>query len=273
MHRTGTQQLEAPVNRTPSREAAPRASEEQLDRVYRELLRTLLLSSTHKRSLRRRGFDDAAIEKGDYRSVPTEAQAQEITAQLEPLGLGGIPGFYREGSRWCMVKLGPGILVPFRNRCGLIVGIQIRNDSYKTHGSKYFWLSSFDRNCGASSGSPNHWSKPELLTSASEVLITEGGLKADVVSHFLSVPVVAAAGVGTFGQDFGVQLQANYPHLTGVICFDSDWRTKPQVKAALISLQRQLTAAGLPWKVRCWPTEFKGYDDFLLSVFQTEAAA
>jgi len=196
-----------------------------------------------------------------------------IAAQLAPLGLDGIPGFYKDSNSWRLVKVRPGILVSVRNRSGLIVGIQIRHDSYDASSPKYVWLSSSNRNCGTSSGAPIHWSKPELLVSATEVLITEGALKGDLISRFLSVPVIAAAGVGLFGRNFAVQLKANYPRITAVICFDSDWCTKPQVKAALIALQRQLTAAGVPWKVRCWPIKFKGYDDFLLPIYRTETAA
>jgi hypothetical protein len=273
MHRTVVQQREDPVHRSPSRRAAPRASEEQLGRVYRALLRMLPLSAAHKQSLRRRGLDDAAIEINGYRSAPTEAQARAITPQLASLGLEGIPGFYQEGGRWRVVKLRPGILAPVRNRSGLIVGIQIRHDSYDACRPKYVWLSSANRNCGTSSDAPIHWAKPELLASATEVLLTEGGLKADVISQVLSVPAIAAAGVGLFGRDFGVLLKAHHPNITAVICFDSDWRTKLQVKCALTALQRQLTAASVLWRVRCWPIKFKGYDDFLLSILPTEVAA
>lgn len=272
MHRTQVQQLASPAVRSTSRKAPPRASEEQLDRVYRAVLRILSLSAAHKQGLRRRGLDDAAIESRGYRSAPTEAQAQAIAVQLTPLGLDGIPGFHKAGDRWCLIGIRPGILIPVLNVKGQICGIQLRRDNYQD-GGKYAWLSSANRDCGTSSGAPIHWSKPELLSSQSQVILTEGGLKADVISHFLSVPVIAGAGVGQFGREFGAQLKANYPNITPVICFDSDWRIKPQVKAALIALQRQLTVAGVQWKVRCWPGEDKGYDDYLLSSFQSEVAA
>jgi Domain of unknown function (DUF3854) len=272
MHRTQAQQL-AHITKSRSHNAPPRASEERLDRVYRELLRMLSLCPAHKQRLRRRGFDDAAIENRGYRSTPTEAQARTIAAQLAPLGLEGIPGFFRDNNRWRLVRLGLGLLIPIRNRKGLIVGIQIRNDNYEARRPKYIWLSSAGYFRGTSSGAPLHWSKPGLEASATEVLLTEGGLKADVISHFLSVPVIAAAGVGLFGREFGAQLKANHPNITAVICFDSDWRSKLQVTAALIRLQRQLTAAGVKWKVRCWPSEYKGYDDYLSAIFSKEVAA
>lgn len=272
MHRTQVQQLASPAVRSTSRKAPPRASEEQLDRVYRALLRKLSLSAAHRQSLRRRGFDDTAIESRGYRSAPTEAQAHAIAVQLAPLGLDGIPGFHKAGDRWCLISIRPGILIPVLNVKGQICGIQLRRDNY-ADGGKYVWFSSANRNCGTSSGAPIHWSKPDLLAAATEVLLSEGALKGDLISHFLSVPVIAAAGVGLFGRKFGAQLKAAYPNINVVICFDSDWRIKSQVKAALMALQRQLTAAGVKWKVRCWSSDYKGYDDYLLSSFQSEVAA
>jgi hypothetical protein len=88
-------------------------------------------------------------------------------------------------------------------------------------------------------------------------------MKGDLVAQFLRSPVIAAAGVGLFPKIFGTKLKTLYPNLTAIIAFDADWREKPHVKAALIALQRQLTAAGVKWKVRCWASEYKGYDDFL----------
>jgi len=166
----------------------------------------------------------------------------------------------------------PGILIPILNIRGQICGIQLRRDNYSNHG-KYVWVSSAKRNYGTSSGAPLHWSRPKLLASASEVLLTEGALKADVISYFLSVPIIAAAGVGLFGREFGAKLKTNYPNITAVIGIDSDWRTKPQVKAALMALQRQLTAAGLTWKMRLWSSQHKGYDDYLLAEFSNGLAA
>jgi hypothetical protein len=273
MHRTQVQQPESPAVRSASRNGLSRASEEQLDRVYRKLVTMLSLSPAHNHNLRRRGLDEVAIKNRGYRSAPTEAQARTIAARLAPLGLDGIPGFYVDGNRWRLVKLRLGVLVPVRNRTGLIVGIQIRHDDYDARRPKYIWLSSAGYFRGTSSGAPLHWANYKIFPSAGELLVTEGALKGDLIAHFLGVPVIAAAGVTLFGRNFGATLKALYPDVTAIICVDSDWSTKPQVKTALTVLQRQLTAASVPWRVRCWPMEHKGYDDYLLSLFQTEVAA
>jgi hypothetical protein len=188
------------------------------------------------------------------------------------LGLNGVPGFFKVEGMWVLVDLLPGILIPIRNFIGQIVGVQIRHDDPASI-AKYLWLSSANRTDGTSSGAPLHWARPELLVNSSEVLLTEGALKGDLISHFLSVPVIAAAGVGLFGRDFATDLKRAYPNLKGAICFDSDWRTKPQVLCQLESLQKQLTQAGIVWTVRCWGTDFKGYDDYLAATRSGEVAA
>jgi hypothetical protein len=256
--------------------SAPRprfgASEDHLHLVFTSLLRMLGLSSNHLNSLLGRGFERRTIQENHYASAPTEERGNRIAAELVPLGLEGVPGFHKVGDRWRLVKLAPGILVPVRNERSQIVGIQIRHDDYGINRSRYVWLSSAGRVRGASSGAPLHWAKCQLLACAAEVLLTEGALKADLIAQFLGVPVIAAAGVALFGNNFGATLKRLYPDITAIICFDADWRVKPHVKAPLIALQRQLTAAGVKWRVRCWPSEHKGYDDYLFASRRKEAA-
>jgi hypothetical protein len=103
------------------------------------------------------------------------------------------------------------------------------------------------------------------------VLLTEGALKADVASYLLDAPVIAAAGVHNFGQDFAANLRVKFPNLrTTFIAFDSDFRVKPQVKAALEKLMRDLAGVGFKVRVRTWPPEFKGLDDYLLALASSQ---
>jgi hypothetical protein len=101
-------------------------------------------------------------------------------------------------------------------------------------------------------------------------MLTEGALKADIASYILDAPVIAAAGVSCFGADFPADLKAKFPSLrTILIAFDSDWRVKPQVKSALEKLMRGLSGAGFRVKVRTWPPQHKGIDDYLLAFSQS----
>ena len=100
-----------------------------------------------------------------------------------------------------------------------------------------------------------------------EAIITEGALKANVISSFLDAPVVGVAGTSSFNETFGDYLKEELPDLRRVvIAYDTDWMKKKEVRRALLRLQRVLTKAGLRWKLRTWPGEYKGYDDFLLAV-------
>ena len=48
----------------------PKRDVREIDNVYRALLSILTLSDEHKKNLRKRGLNDAAIQKHQYRSVP-----------------------------------------------------------------------------------------------------------------------------------------------------------------------------------------------------------
>jgi DNA primase len=236
LHRTHFQLRGGAIQDLSSQTGLSRASDEHLDRVYRTLLGTFSLSKVHTQSLRKRGLDDAAIESDAYKSSPSAEWKKEIIAKLDHLDLEGVPGFYKHDGNWTIAKIPPGILIPVFNSTRQICGIQIRLDAPVT-GAKYIWFSSSKRPYGTSSGAPFHWSKPKILIKMDKLLVTEGALKANVISCFLGVPVVAAAGVSCFGRNFAKSLKANHPNITVVICFDSDWRSKEQVRNALKALR------------------------------------
>ncbi len=233
--------------------------------VYSALLSEhLSLSEQHLEALRARGLSDAAIARNGYGSTPDDIGDVDVVA---PLGLEGVPGFYKQAGKWRLVSIAQGILIPVRDSQGHIRGLQIRRDDTSDGRGKYFWLSSANRPSGTSSGAPVHFSKPQLIPNTTEILITEGALKADVCAHLLGVPVIAAAGVNNFGAEFAANLKKRFPQLTKtIIAFDADFRTKPQVKDALIKLKRSLMVADFTPVVRVWPPAFKGLDDYLLSL-------
>ena len=237
----------------------PRASDEHIDLVYGSFLLN-------------RGLSKSAIESNCYRSSPTREMTAEIVKHNKYLGLEGVPSFFKRGGEWVMTNVPAGILIPVRNSANKICGIQIRVDE-PAGGSRYIWFSSSRHPSGTSSGAPVHWSKPERLVTDNELLLTEGALKANVISHFLDVPVIAAAGVRSFGTNFANSIMAAYANVTVIICFDSDWRSKEEVRNALKALRRQLTDGGVQWRVRSWSSEFKGYDDYLFDYFRTGVVA
>jgi len=241
-----------------------RAPVEHVDAVLTTLIRAhLTLAPEHHQSLEARGLPPERVRADGYASTPDERRGDEIAASLAEFDLRGVPGFFRDGSRWRMKRYPNGFFIPVRNERSQIVGLQIRCDDPKA--GKYLWFSSANMREGTGSGAPVHFARPHLLPAASEVLITEGSLKANVIAHFTGSPVVAAAGVGNFGQDFGARLYALAPHVTPIIAFDADWMIKPQVAAALEKIKKELKRAGFRIKVRTWPSRHKGLDDFLLA--------
>ncbi len=248
-----------------------RASVEHVDAVLTTLLRKYLtLSSEHKKKLLARGMSEQEIERHGYVSTPGAGEGERIAGELSAFNLEGVPGFFMQGGAWRMRDFGTGIFVPVRDEHLRIVGCQIRRDDVADGQPKYIWFSSAGKPHGTSSSSPLHYARPHLLCGASEVLLTEGALKADVVSYFMDAPVIAAAGVNNFGRDFAATLREKFPNLrTTFIAFDSDFRVKPQVKAALEKLMRELSGAGFKVRVRTWPPEYKGLDDYLLAFSQS----
>jgi hypothetical protein len=249
-----------------------RASVDHTAVVLAALLRKhLTLAERHRAALLTRGLSESEIERNGYASAPTTDEGDRIARGLSIYGLDGVPGFHKYGGEWRMRDYGDGIFVPVRDERLRVVGCQIRRDDVADGQPKYIWFSSNNYPHGTSSGSPVHYARPHLLHDASEVVITEGALKADIASYLLGAPMIAAAGVNNFQASFPADLKTKFPNLkTTVVAFDSDFRVKPQVKAALEKLMRGLSGAGFRVKVRTWPPHMgKGIDDYLLAFSQS----
>jgi hypothetical protein len=98
------------------------------------------------------------------------------------------------------------------------------------------------------------------------VLITEGALKADRISEFSHVAIVALAGVSAMNPDkFTSYIRQAFPKLRkAIMVFDMDWKEKKEVKEALLRLQQALRTGGLEVDIRTWDEALgKGFDDAL----------
>ncbi|MBA3804091.1 MAG: DUF3854 domain-containing protein [Acidobacteria bacterium] len=244
-----------------------RADADHCDGVYSTLVRSLLtLRDGHRAKLIGRGLSDEEIDRTGLRSAPRPEECAVIGDALAKYDLRGVPGFYHERGRWLLRDLGSGVLIPVRDARSRIRALQLRRDDGAL---RYVWLSTPSDKFvdGASSGAPIHFARHQRIRETGEALITEGALKGMIISHFLGAGVIAVGGTSAFSDGFGAMLKAELPELRRVtICYDADWTAKREVKKALLRLQRNLSRAGLRWKVRTWPGEAKGYDDYLLSV-------
>lgn len=177
------------------------------DKVYRELLRHLVLKEHHRQDLKRRGLDDEMIkmmeEKG-YKS--TNDQNSELIARRmikNGMRLEGVPGFYMnyEGN-WDVnfYEGNRGYLCPVYNVDEFLIGFQIRVDR-PVKKNKYIWLSSGNKKkgCGISSVVGISGS-----IDTKEVYVTEGILKAEIAHIVSGKTFLGNPGVGNWRELYEV---------------------------------------------------------------------
>jgi DNA primase len=250
------------------------------------LRKHLQLRPEHRTRLRQRGLSDEWIDAKGYRSTPRTAQdrddvASALAPYLEAFG-GGVPGFFFDGNRWRMVYAGAGFFVPSRDEHGRVQALCYRVDEPRD-GSKYLWLSTNaetedDRGRqkypqGATSGTPTHFTNRAAMWDADELLVTEGVLKADVIAALTGLPVVGVAGTHCT-RGLAARLRSNIPRLARVVvAFDKDVLTKPHVALGLERLITQLEGEHFRVRVRMWPGEAKGFDDYLLEQSRAQEVA
>jgi DNA primase len=240
----------------------PKASLEEIDKIYDAFLDCLVLSDKHNSDLIHRGLSKETITKNKYRTTPTKLDSKVICQYLETLSsLEYVPGFYLEESRRINVK-GTGLFIPYRDPQGKIRGMQIRPDRGNM---KYIWFSSVDLWKGASSGSYPHYSNPDFQSEI--IYITEGGLKGDCIAELKKVSVVSIAGVTAVNYEFLMnEIKEHFPKVTTVaLAFDVDWKKNEHVKDALLRLSKE-ASKHFEVYIEDWNIKYgKGYDDFLLN--------
>ena len=122
------------------------------------------------------------------------------------------------------------LLIPYKDQHGRIRACQLRLhplDIPKDNPKKYRWLASPNEPRGTSSGTPIHFAfNPNSLPPSSDVVITEGALKAEtLVSLRPDVRAIATSGVNCSHVEL-VNAASPYSVLIG---FDSDYKTNPAV--------------------------------------------
>jgi hypothetical protein len=239
----------APIKRLP----VPRAhiaSVEVRDAAYRGLIAAERLSPSHRAALLRRGFSLDETNAGQYRThFPGKA----------PDGLApeGVPGFYSIGGTW-LTSGPPGLLILVRDREGRIAACQVRPDNADK--GKYLWLSSPNKPGGASSGAPCHFA----AANGSQLWITEGPLKADLVAARLGQPCLGVAGVSNWHS--AIPLLGDAQEV--ILAFDQDepGPTRTAVEGITRAFTQDLAARGIKVHQATWDwSQAKGIDDALRS--------
>lgn len=237
------------------------------DATYSEFLDTLELYNSHKENLMARGLSEEQIKANGYKSYPTTG-GKEICHSLIEKGciLNGVPGFYKSKTlnkeEWTLVSMKSGIMIPVRTGKGVIQGMQVRLDNCN-EGTRYLTWSSKDLYKGCRGKAFVHCNLG-TKESFSEVILTEGPLKADIVSYFTGLPTLGVSGVNSI-KHLNEYLNAfkNKGVRTILIAYDMDLYTNEHVAKALKNLKEMLFAYGMSCKILKWDKQFKGLDDYL----------
>lgn len=193
-----------------------------------------------------------------------------------PLGLRHVPGFWiddnGETNLWHNKDFAfPFLVIPYRNPAGLIQACQIRlTGNLAADKKRYLWLSLPQKN-SAGSGTPIHYANWKNFGQTNftnlPVLVTEGALKADVVSK-LRPDFFAVANSGV---NCSLELIVNISRGKSLyLAFDGDWKENSVVLRQIakllffrnISDDSQLFCKNT--KILSWNFQFKGIDDALL---------
>ncbi len=244
-----------------------RASSRVLDSAYRAILESCGLSVEHRGALRARGLNDEQIARAGYATLTVEGRAALGRAIVNAVGedeARGVPGYItreRDGRSWPSVAGYAGLLVPCRDVDGRVLGMQVRRDE-PGDGARYAWLSSRSQG-GASASTFAHVPVIDPNAARDEVIVTEGPLKADVVTVLDGRLCVAVPGVSAWARAMPV-IEALRPRSV-LVAFDADQRTNPAVKLAHDALCVALASRSIPTASIHWPADYgKGLDDALL---------
>jgi len=235
------------------------------DKVYREFLKNLSLSSRHKEDLSKRGLSDIQIEKGLYKSIPVmgfhtlaykaiyESGANQMIEKHKGIGIPGFTDIYDPSKVSCRGRKS-GYFIPVIQKDGFISGMQIRYDSLPVDApkeekeiyKKYSWYSSSEKETGCSvTGCENIHFAGDFKSISNEINLTEGVLKADIASALSNKPFLGLVGVNNTSQ---LRKTLSYLENLGKECvnlyIDMDYQIKPEVESALNNIKREINSTG-----------------------------
>lgn len=257
----------------PVRKEETKLDFDNIDKVYRAFLNLLYLSDEHRANLKKRGLSDDAIVSGLYRSLP-KAAAKSIPRKLLARGfeLHGVPGFYKENGDWKFIRYGDGFLIPSLDVKGRIRALQVRMDTVRAGDNRYFTISTDGYEEGTKGTAAPHFVPGN--NGLRTLVITEGPLKGNIISHITGYPVIAVLGVNTLGK---LPEMLDWAFAEGTrdikIAYDMDYVDNIHVAEACARLENILLRKGFRISRVVWdPGEMvdgefplKGLDDYLVN--------
>ena len=238
-------------------------------KTYSMLLAELDLSSEHKMSLINRGLAENEIERLGYKTSPTKKLNQLCEILIKKgCTLEGVPGFYKDSTgKWTIAGANErGILISFKDEQGRIQGLHKRLDN--TENGKFRWFSSGGYNEGTKA---ENWIHFVGDFEDGSVIITEGAMKADIISAIKDgQAVLAIPGVNAIQKLETVLLDLkNNKGINRVMtAFDMDYISNEQVEKAYNNLFKLLQRIEIKYSRQIWPPCYKGYDDYLAMLYR-----
>jgi replicative DNA helicase len=159
-------------------------------------------------------------------------------------------------------------MIPILHENGLIQGFQTM-DPDPGDGPKYLWFSGVGN--GASIGRPLHVSFPTIAVPKADLLITEGPLKADIISDRTSTITVAFQGVSAIDFEALGRVVEDIKPKRILLALDADRKTNKAVGKAHERLCEWCEEQGHAYLVADWDIELgKGLDDLLIAGHRPE---
>lgn len=238
-------------------------------KTYSALLEELGLATEHRKNLLQRGLTEDEIVRLGYKTSPTKNPTVLCELLIEKgCTLEGVPGFYKDSTgKWSVVGSNErGILIPFKNTQGKIQGLHKRLDN--TENGKFRWFSSGGFNEGTKAENWIHFAGEFENRS---VIITEGAMKADIISTIKGgKAVLAVPGVNSIQklEDILIDLKNNKGINRIETVFDMDYITNEQVERAYNNLLGLLKKLDIEYHKQVWSPCYKGYDDYLAMLYR-----
>jgi hypothetical protein len=233
------------------------------DAVYSYILASLTLSPAHAAQLLERGLDETTIARNLYATATSRDRMRDIaTEAAKRFDVVGVPGFvWVRQNRWSLVAERGELLIPVRDSRSRTVALRRRANDAKRQ-RRYRWCSSEK----TPSGSPVHHAEPWNSKFRPVLYVTEGELKADVISAKLGFTTIGLAGATNVPPGLGTTLREAYPGVASAfIAYDADFHRNPAVEKGRDGLIKSLQAAGYRVCLIEWDeANGKGLDDVLV---------
>lgn len=178
--------------------------------------------------------------------------------------LSGVPGFYHITPEVWAFRYDSGLMIPTVSYEGNIVGVQTRKDTAMKSGLRYMTLSSKGLPDGVTARiSRTHVCHSRKINENTQVYITEGPLKADMILWFLTgeycsdVAVVAVQGVKNVKEIPEIARKLKKDGVKRVFsAFDMDKCCNIAVSEASQEIKRLFNEEEISVDTLCWDVEF-----------------